>query len=437
MSQNFENEAVEERMYEPGEEGHHIKSLIASVLGYAADGMDMFFLSFVLVFIIKEFGLTPGEAGNLTLATTIGMWIGSYVFGILADMIGRVKMLSLTIIIYSFATAAIYFVSDYSHLLILRFLVGLGVGGEFGIGMAIVTETWAPKMRARATSWVSIGWQFGVLAASFIVAAVVPLVGWRGVFLIGLIPAAIAVYARFALREPKMFLRRKERLAFLKEKKVAGTITEEETKELQRMSGIPIKALFADKATTMATIGLTIMCVVQNFGYYAIFSWMPAVLAQKYGYTLAKASGWMSISVTGMLIGIVLFGYLADKIGRKKTFGLWYIAGTIYCILYFFFFTSQEALLWGSALLGLTVNGMMGGYGAVLAENYTSEARSTAENFIFGTGRGLAGFGPALIGWLAAGSSVYSAMSFIFLIYPIAFVAMWLLVPETKGKVIE
>ena len=176
---------------------------------------------------------------------------------------------------------------------------------------------------------------------------------------------------------------------------------------------------------------------MQNFGYYAIFSWMPTVLAQKYGYTLAKASGWMTISIAGMLVGITLFGILADRIGRKKTFALYYIGGTIYCIIYFFCFTSQTALLWGSALLGMTVNGMMGGYGAVLAENYSSEARSTAENFIFGTGRGLAGFGPAVIGWLAQGSSVYAAMSLVFLIYPVALVAMWLMIPETKGKTIE
>lgn len=421
-------------MYMEGEEGHHIKSLVAATLGYAADGMDMFFLSFVLIFIIREFNLTPGEAGNLTLATTLGIWVGSYVFGIMADKIGRIKVLSGTIFLYSFATAAIYWCSDYQTLLVLRALVGLGIGGEFGIGMAIVTETWAPEMRARATSWVSLGWQLGVLVASLVVAVAVPVVGWRGVFLIGLIPAAVAIYARLTLHEPKMFLNRQARKKELQQKAAAGTLTPEEEAEFKRLTGTPVKSLFADRRTTITTIGLTIMCLVQNFGYYAIFSWMPAILAEKYGYTLAKASGWMTISICGMLLGITLFGILADKIGRKKTFGLWYIAGTIYCLIYFFCFTSQEALLWGSFLLGLTVNGMMGGYGAILAENYASEARSTAENFIFGTGRGLAGFGPALIGWMASSMSLYSAMSLVFLIYPLAFVCMCLMVPETKGK---
>ena len=135
-------------VYLEGEEGHHTKSLIAATLGYAADGMDMFFLSFVLVFIISDFGLTPGQAGNLTLATTLGIWAGSYIFGILADRIGRIKVLAGTIFLYSFATAGIYWCNDYYVLLVLRALVGLGIGGEFGIGMSIVYDKWAQVMCA-------------------------------------------------------------------------------------------------------------------------------------------------------------------------------------------------------------------------------------------------------------------------------------------------
>jgi MFS family permease len=430
-------DALKKKSHAEGEDGHHIKSLIGATLGYAADGMDMFLLSFVLVFIIKEFGLTPVEAGNLTLATTLGTWVGSYVFGFMADAYGRIKILSATIFLYSFATGAIYFVNDYNTLLGLRFLIGLGIGGEFGIGMALVTETWAPEMRARATSWVSLGWQLGVLAASVLAAIVVPSFGWRGVFLLGLVPAVVAIYVRVSLHEPQMWVSRKERQKELDIKAKNGVLSADEEKEFTKICGMPLKKLFSDRKTTITTLGLLIMCFIQNFGYYAIFSWMPTVLSDKYGYTLAKASGWMFISICGMLIGISIFGILADKIGRKKTFALYYIGGTLYCILYFFYFTSQGALLWGSALLGFTVNGMMGGYGAVLAENYSSEARSTAENFIFGTGRGLAGFGPALIGWLAVGGNIYGAMSLVFLIYPVALVCMWFMIPETKGKQIE
>lgn len=345
-----------------GEADHYIKTLIGAVLGYAADGLDMFLLSFILVFIIKDFGLTTAEAGNLTLATTIGMWIGSYIFGLLADKYGRTKILSFSIILFAVATFLMYFVDNYTVLLVLRFIIGLGIGGEFGIGMAIVTETWAPDMRARATSWVALGWQGGVLLAAVIPAIIVPMFGWRAVFLVGLVPALIAIYVRMHLKEPILWQRKKQRQQELIAKKENGTITEKEQKE-----------------------------------YY----------------------------------------YLADKIGRKKTFALWYIGGTIYCVIYFFFFTSQASLLWGSFLLGFTVNGMMGGYGAVIAENYPSEARSTAENIIFGTGRGLSGFGPAIIGYLATGGSLIGAMSLVFVIYPIALIFMWFTVPETKGIEID
>jgi len=413
------------------------KTLLGSVLGYAAEGFDMLLLSFVLVFILKDFNLTEVEGGNLVLATTIGMLVGSYLFGFLADLFGRIKVLAATILLFSIATALIYFSTDYWHLLVLRFLVGMGVGGEFGIGMAIVTETWSKNMRAKATSVVAFGWQLGVLAASILPALVVPHFGWRAVFLFGLIPALLAVYVRKSLTEPKMWEQKHQYKKALQMKEAQGNLTSEEAKQLENIKGFPLKKLFTNKKVTITTIGLILMSFIQNFGYYGIFTWMPTILAQKYGYTLAKASGWMLISTIGMLIGIAVFGILADKIGRRKTFTIYYIGGTAACLIYFFLLKDETLLLWGSAMLGFFANGMMGGFGAVLAENYPAEARSTAENFIFGTGRGLAGFGPVIIGLLAAGGSLVGALSLIFLIYPIGLIIMLICIPETKGKVIN
>ncbi len=413
------------------------KTLLGSVLGYAAEGFDMLLLSFVLVFILKDFNLTEVEGGNLVLATTIGMLVGSYLFGFLADLFGRIKVLAATILLFSVATALIYFSTDYWQLLVLRFLVGMGVGGEFGIGMAIVTETWSKNLRAKATSVVALGWQLGVLAASILPALVVPHFGWRAVFLFGLIPALLAVYVRKSLTEPKIWETKHQYKKELQMKAAQGTITAEEAQYLENIKKFPLKKLFSNKKITITTIGLILMSFIQNFGYYGIFTWMPTILSEKYGYSLAKASGWMLISTIGMLIGIAVFGILADKIGRKKTFTIYYIGGTIACLVYFFLFTDETLLLWGSAMLGFFANGMMGGFGAVLAENYPAEARSTAENFIFGTGRGLAGFGPVIIGLLAAGGSLLGALSLVFLIYPIGLIIMLVCIPETKGKVID
>ncbi|ERI09039.1 MFS transporter [Aneurinibacillus aneurinilyticus] len=413
------------------------KTLFGSVLGYAAEGLDMLLLSFVLVYILQEFHLTPAQGGNLTLATTVGMLVGSYLFGFLADLFGRIRTMAVSILLFSVATALIYFATDYWQLLFLRFLVGMGVGGEFGIGMAIVTETWSKDMRAKATSVVALGWQFGVLVASLLPALIVPYFGWRAVFLFGLIPALLAVYVRKSLSEPKLWEKKQQYKKQLQMKAIQGTLTAEEATQLEGMKKFPLSKLFTNKQITITTIGLIIMSFIQNFGYYGIFTWMPTILANKYGYTLAKASGWMFISTIGMLIGIAVFGFLADKIGRRKTFTLYYIGGTVYCLVYFFLLKDATLLLWGSALLGFFANGMMGGFGAVLAENYPAEARSTAENFIFGTGRGLAGFGPVIIGILATGGSLFGAMSLIFLIYPIGLITMLICVPETKGKVLD
>lgn len=222
----------------------------------------------------------------------------------------------------------------------------------------------------------------------------------------------------------------------LLQKEAAGNLTTTEAEQLKQMKSSHSESYLQIKSN--ANNNWSYYYVIhQNFGYYGIFTWMPTILANKYNYTLAKASGWMFISTIGMLIGIATFGILADKIGRRKTFTIYYVGGTIYCLIYFFLFTDSTLLLWGSALLGFFANGMMGGFGAILAENYPAEARSTAENFIFGTGRGLAGFGPVIIGLLAAGGNVMGALSLIFIIYPIGLVTMLLFVPETKDKVLE
>jgi benzoate transport len=413
------------------------KTLAGSVLGYASEGLDFLLISFVLVYITKEFHLSTVQGGNLTLATTLGMLAGSYLFGFLADLYGRMRTLAYTILLFSIATGLIYFAKDYSQLLILRFLVGMGVGGEFGIGMTAVTETWSKNKRAKATSIVALGWQLGVLTASVLPVIIVPQFGWRAVFLVGLIPALLALFVRKSLEEPETWRQKNLNKKGLLAKAVQNTITAEEKSELENLKKFPLKKLFANRKLAVTTIGLIIMSFIQNFGYYGIFSWMPTILANKYGYTLSKASGWMLISTIGMLIGITIFGILADKIGRKKTFTLYYIGGTIYCFIYFFGFKDSSLLLWGSALLGFFANGMMGGFGAILAENFPVEARSTAENFIFGTGRGLAGFGPVIIGLLATGGSLFGALSLIFLIYPIGLITMLICIPETKGKALE
>lgn len=219
------------------------KVMWASIVGYAMDGLDVLILSFAMAAIVAEFGLTLGEGGLIATYTLIGTVLGGYLFGVFADYFGRVHTFALTIIIFSIFTGACAFADNVMHLNILRFFAGLGLGGEYGIGMTLVTETWPAAKRARATAGVAMGWQAGAVLAAILAAVVLPDYGWRGLFLVGVIPALLAAWARHGLKEPPMWLKRKELKKQLKARKAAGeTLTAEEEAELTGSKQVPAGA---------------------------------------------------------------------------------------------------------------------------------------------------------------------------------------------------
>src|SRR5438309_4695642 len=184
------------------------KALIASAVGYAMDGFDLLILGFMLRAISADLHLTPTQAGSLVTWTLIGAVVGGILFGILADYYGRVRVLTWTILLFAVFTGLCAFAQGYWDLLIYRTIAGLGLGGEFGIGMALVAEAWPAKQRARACSYVALGWQAGVLMAALITPALLPHIGWRGMFVVGLIPGVLAFAVRWYVGEPKIFVER-------------------------------------------------------------------------------------------------------------------------------------------------------------------------------------------------------------------------------------
>src|ERR1700755_485484 len=183
-----------------------IKALVAFTIGCALDGFDLLILGFMLRAISADLALTPAQAGSLVTWTLIGAVVGGIMFGVLADKYGRVRVLTWTILLFAVFTGLCAFAQGYWDLLIYRTIAGLGLGGEFGIGMALVAEAWPASKRARATSYVALGWQAGVLCAALATPALLPHIGWRGMFLVGLIPGVIAFIVRWYVGEPKIFL---------------------------------------------------------------------------------------------------------------------------------------------------------------------------------------------------------------------------------------
>ena len=413
------------------------KIMWASIIGYAMDGLDVLILSFAMAAIVSEFGLTLGEGGMIATYTLIGTVLGGYIFGIFADWWGRVHTFSLTIIIFSIFTGACAFADNAVHLDILRFLAGLGLGGEYGIGMTLVSETWPGAKRARATAGVAMGWQAGAVLAAILAAVVLPDYGWRGLFLVGVLPALLAAWARHGIKEPPMWVQRKEMKTALQARKDAGEkLTAEEEEQLTEAKKFPLAHLFADKKTTITTIALTIMTSVQNFGYYGIMVWLPMILLKEHGLTTKSMSGWMIVTVIGMIAGIFVFGWLCDRLGRKKPYLLFYVCAAAMVYIYVNLGT-PIALLFGGAFLGFFCNGMMAGYGTLLSENYTTDARSTAQNFIFNTGRAVGGFAPVIIGTIAQTNGFNTAFVLLSAVYLAAAVNVLFFVKDTKGTVIR
>lgn len=413
------------------------KIMWASIIGYAMDGLDVLILSFAMAAIVSEFGLTLGEGGMIATYTLIGTVLGGYIFGIFADWWGRVHTFSLTIIIFSIFTGACAFADNAVHLDILRFLAGLGLGGEYGIGMTLVSETWPGAKRARATAGVAMGWQAGAVLAAILAAVVLPDYGWRGLFLVGVLPALLAAWARHGIKEPPMWVQRKEMKKALQARKDAGEkLTAEEEEQLTEAKKFPLAHLFVDKKTTITTIALTIMTSVQNFGYYGIMVWLPMILLKEHGLTTKSMSGWMIVTVIGMIAGIFVFGWLCDRLGRKKPYLLFYVCAAAMVYIYVNLGT-PIALLFGGAFLGFFCNGMMAGYGTLLSENYTTDARSTAQNFIFNTGRAVGGFAPVIIGTIAQTNGFNTAFVLLSAVYLAAAVNVLFFVKDTKGTVIR
>src|SRR2546427_764306 len=389
------------------------EALAGSVIGYSMDGFDQMILGFMLASISAELALTSTQAGSLVTATLIGAVVGGLIFGALSDSFGRIRVLTWTILIFAGFTGLCALTRSYWDLLAYRTIAGLGLGGEFGIGMALAAEAWPASKRARVSSYVGLGWQAGVLLAALVTPLLLPVIGWRGMFIVGLLPALVAFIVRVTMDEQEIFLK----------KHAAG----------QKSS---LRLLMKDEKTFRMSLGIAVLCSVQNFGYYGMMTWMPTYLETNLGLSVTKSATWTSITILGMAFGIWTFGQLADQIGRKPIF-ISFRIGAVVMVLLYSQFTSPNMLLWIGAIMGIFVNGTLGGIGALISEAYPTAARATAQNVLFNTGRAVGGLGPLVVGALAAKYSFNAAIALLASIYVLDIIATVFLIPELKGKELE
>lgn len=386
------------------------KALLGSALGYGMDGFDLLILGFMLRAIATDLGLTQAQSASLVTATLIGAVLGGIGLGMLSDRLGRVRVLTWTIVLFAVFTGLCAFARGYWDLLLYRTIAGIGLGGEFGIGMALVAEAWPASKRARASSYVGLGWQVGVLVAALATPLLLPVIGWRGMFAVGVFPAVAAYFIRVSLHEPELFV--------------------EKSKDRPKESSL--RLLVKDGDTAKLSLGMVILCSVQNFGYYGVMIWLPNYLSTRFGFALTKSAVWTCATLAGMALGIFLFGHIADRIGRRPAF-FTYMFGAAVMVLVYSRLTDPIELLVVGAIMGFFVNGMLGGYGALISELFPTAARATAQNVLFNIGRGVGGFGPVVVGAIASAYSFETAIAMLAALYVLDLLAMWLLIPERRG----
>ncbi|MFP5021715.1 MFS transporter [Pseudonocardia phyllosphaerae] len=388
------------------------KAVFASALGYGLDGFDLLILSFAMSGIIATFGITGTVAGLFSTLTLVGAVLGGVVFGPLSDRFGRIRMLTWSVVLFSVFTGLSALAVGPADFAAYRFVAGIGIGGEFGIGMTLAAEAVAAHKRARATSWVGVGFQCGALAAALASAPVIALWGWRALFVIGVLPALVAFVLRRRLHDTPAF---------------------EASRAERRTVAASFRLLLADRRTTRVTVAMIVLCSVQNFGYFGIMTWLPTYLSTQLGMGVTKGALWTAVTVLGMTLGILTFGQVADRVGRRPAFWIFQLGAAV-SVLVYSRLTDPTALLLGGFVMGAFANGMLGGLGALMAEHYPTAARATAQNVLFNIGRGIGGLAPVTIAAVAATHGFGFALALLPVIYLLAFVTMFAVPDRSRAQ---
>jgi MFS family permease len=386
------------------------RALIAAQLGWMLDATDFLLFNFALLSIRTEFGLTNQEVTLPVMAALIASAIGGIAFGRIADRIGRVRAMVISILVYSVATAGMATAQNLWQLIAWRVLVGLGMGGEWSCGSVLVAETWPAKHRAKAMGIMQSGWAIGALIAAALSALVLERFGWRVLFLIGAAPAILAFFVRRTVEEPQIW---------------------RERTETARWSEI-----FAPQYRRSVILA-TLLASSVLLAFWGVTTWLPAFLATPIrdggaGLTMTKSSLWLIVLQLGAFAGYISFGWIADRIGRRPAFTLFMIMATAVVPLFAFGARSTITLLVIGPLVGYFAHGYFSLFGAMLAELFPTRIRASAQGFCYNTGRLASAFAPYAIGAAATkyglGFSIAADAAF----FAIGAMLIWLL-PETKG----
>jgi MFS family permease len=352
------------------------RTLLAASLGWMLDSMDVMLYALVLGEVQREMHLSAAMSGAMMSATLVSAAAGGLGFGWFADRFGRTRALTWSILIYSVATGMCGLTHTAWQLVICRVLLGLGMGGEWASGAALVAETWPAHDRGKALAVVQSSWAVGYALGAAVVAIVMPHFGWRAVFFVGIAPALVTLWVQSGVKEP-------------------------ETWKSERAESVHVGRLFK------GALGRDVLvCATMNaatlFAWWGLFTWVPSFLSRSVaeggrGLSIVQTSLWTIVMQGGTFLGYITFGYLADRFSRKYTY-IGYLLAAATLVPLFAFFSNPRALLIIGPLVGFFGTGYFSGFSVIASELFPTSVRGTAMGFVYNIGRVTSATAPYLIG---------------------------------------
>ncbi len=394
------------------------KSLFAGGLGWMLDAMDVMLYSLILAELVRSFGMSKAQAGFLNSLTLGASAIGGLLFGFIADRVGRTRALMMSILVYSLASFACGLSNTIHQLAAFRFILGLGMGGEWTTGAALIAEVWPAEHRGKALGLMQSAWAIGEMVAAAVVYVVLDRLGlgWRAVFFVGIAPALLCLWIRRDVPESEIWLERN---------RAAGHAKRASVVELLRGDTLKYGLL----ATAMNACGM--------FGYWGLFTWIPGYLKLPVeqggrGLSLLDSTAWLLVMGAGKWLGYTLFGFAADSFGRKRSYFAYLLIAALLVPLYASV-TNPGWLFVLGPFVAFFGTGFFSGYAALTSELFPTEIRATAMGLSYNLGRGFSAIAPATVGLIA---DSYGFLPAFVLLAGAFFLAalLALTLPETRGK---
>jgi MFS family permease len=385
--------------------------------GWALDGMDFQFYSFVIPSLIAGWHLSKAQAGTLQTTTLLVSAAGGWMAGLLADRIGRVRTLQITILWFATFTALSGLAQNYGQLLATRALMGLGFGGEWAAGAVLMGEAIGARHRGKVVGTVQSGWALGWGAAAILYTVVFSQLredlAWRVLFFAGIAPALLVLYIRRYVEEPEVY-------------------------RAARAQAQPSRFLEIFSPKIIGTTALAaLLATGAQGGYYSITTWLPTYLKTVRGLTVFGTGAYLGVVITGSFCGYLTSAVLSDVLGRRRNFFLFALGSMAAVLVYTMVPISNAQMLVLGFPLGFFASGIFSGMGAFFTELFPTRIRGSGQGFCYNFGRGVGALFPSVVGFLSATMPLGRAIGiFAASAYAVLFVAAVLL-PETRGKELQ